>query len=273
MSLENVEPSRPLKWVPLLAPEAEGITLVADAIVWRVPSSLVYRQINPPKKLLLHFLRLHTAGTEKVLDFAKRWGCLALCEHGLPATHNASCTVCLREPVNQWRALSRQAASILRIRDTLSLEQRPAPDDWKLALSFAALAGKRRAKADLDDSSPLLYRGFNQNELGQCVQAWLDAARIGPRLTWSNRERRYRVSFSPLRFWYPNLFSHLAMELMLAVADVGRLAVCFGCGREYAPSKRRPAEGRRNFCESCGRKAAVRLAVRRFRSRARQEQG
>jgi len=267
------DPMRPLKWTGLLVLGRDDITLTDGMLAWQLRLDS-YREIRPPKGLLLRFIGLHDKGARAFLRFAQNWGVLGLCEHGLPATHDPYCSMSQREPVERWRSLSVQARAILNLRDTLNRGGRPSAStsDWDLALSFAAHLGDAWAKTltELTASGASgLYRGFHQNELSQCVQAWLDAARIGPRVTWNRQEKHYQITLKPSQFWRPNLFAHLAMELMLAVADVERLAICSGCGGAYTPSGKRPAECKRSFCVSCGRKASVRLAVRRFRERKR----
>jgi len=267
----NAEPMRPVKWISLTVPESRDIALKDGLIVWRVTSPLSYRRVAVPKGLLARFLRLAEQKESAFLRFAQKWGCLALCEHGLPATHYYSCSLSLHEPVEQWRIFSREAHAILRIRDYLNRGERAGPADWILAHGMSARLGWRWAANFLAFATPRASRVLGRNELSQCVQAWLDAADIRPRLTWSERENSYQISWEPSKPWYPNLFAHIAMELMLSVANVERLAICSGCGIPYPSSrKKRPAESRRSFCPDCGRKAAVRLAVRRFREKAKQ---
>jgi hypothetical protein len=48
------------------------------------------------------------------------------------------------------------------------------------------------------------------------------------------------------------------------------VAICLACQRSYIPD-RRPDPTRRNYCPSCGRRAAVRDASRAYRERKRTE--
>ena len=81
------------------------------------------------------FLKLQSADGPKILEFAKRWGVLDLCWHGVPRHHDSldgfpmklppklatqpkelasrvaprGCLSCGREPLETWRFFSRQA--------------------------------------------------------------------------------------------------------------------------------------------------------------------
>ena len=65
-----------------------------------------------------------------------------------------------------------------------------------------------------------------------------------------------------------SLIGALCVQLLAATAGVG-FAVCSACGRPYVP-RRQPALGRRKYCPSCGRRAAVRAAKAAYRARQRE---
>ncbi len=62
------------------------------------------------------------------------------------------------------------------------------------------------------------------------------------------------------------LFGALALQLMSALTRTAGFAICSECGAAYVPS-RQPRRGQQNYCEGCGRPAALRHAQRKRRSR------
>jgi hypothetical protein len=62
------------------------------------------------------------------------------------------------------------------------------------------------------------------------------------------------------------LFGALVLQLMSAVTRTAGFAICSECGMAYVPS-RQPRRGQQNYCEGCGRPAALRHAQRKRRSR------
>jgi DNA-directed RNA polymerase subunit RPC12/RpoP len=64
----------------------------------------------------------------------------------------------------------------------------------------------------------------------------------------------------------PFAFPILALQLLLFVMGAQREAACSNCGRVYLPT-REPQKDRNHYCPACGRRAANRAAIRRFRER------
>lgn len=61
-----------------------------DLIYWSPfpPDGKSGRFIHSGPGLLDQFLKLADATPEKIRDYARRWGVLQICQHGLPASHN-----------------------------------------------------------------------------------------------------------------------------------------------------------------------------------------
>jgi hypothetical protein len=212
--LNSSEPNRPVKWIGLQVLGSADIVLVNGLLNWQLRLDN-YHSIRPPKGLLARFIGLHDKNERAYLRFAQRCGVLALCQHGLPATHARSCSSTQHEPVEQWRALAKQAHAIMRLRDAINRRERTDPADWNLALSVCANLGSewewaRRLTAQVPP--PRDYKYYHQNELGLCVQGWLDAAHISPWIRWNAQEKQYQITLMPSKFWEPNRFAHLAME-------------------------------------------------------------
>jgi len=262
---------RRLTWARLVAPKQADVSLDGGWIVSKDPMhypSADYRELVPPPDLLARFIGLRDQDAKRFGEFAKKYGGLALChDYGLPASHYFDCQPATRESVNRWRDLSMQAYTILRVRDLLNRGDEVLPTDWQTALGVAADSGGTISWANQARRRTSFTR-FGQRELAACVQGWLNVVQIGPRVTWDGKSSTYQLRLKPSESG-PNLFAHLALQLMQAVANVDRLAICSGCGNSYTPT-RRPNENRLNFCQSCGRRAAVRLAMRRKRKQDRE---
>ncbi len=153
-----------------------GIDLNGPRIVWSAAQASSYN--SPPiGECLDGFIRLANAPTEKVLQYARRWGVLALCdEHGMPVTHGCGnhplgefCHLQVREwegerpslrcdretwrkwtslepldadwywePINGWQAYSRLFKAILRVASRVSVGLLADVDDVQLLATYAA---------------------------------------------------------------------------------------------------------------------------------------
>ena len=98
------------------------------------------------------FTRLHDASDAEIGEFAREWGVLGFCEHGLPGIH-ASCWPALyfpspldpsnmpilwllggerpwKESIEDWRGLARHLRAIREAAHATSLDEEPDFDDW-----------------------------------------------------------------------------------------------------------------------------------------------
>lgn len=81
--------------IPLLAPLNSARIAIPDIrlqtndggpsrIEWRIPNE----QLSPPLSGCLdEFIKLRNAEDAKIVEFARRWGVLGICRHGLPGVH------------------------------------------------------------------------------------------------------------------------------------------------------------------------------------------
>src|SRR5579871_6732932 len=82
-----------VKLGPVCAPQRDAIQISDEKIIWRVgrPTEsgemLSLREIEPDSQLFTRFMKLHSADDKQLLDFARNYGVLGLCEHGLPMFH------------------------------------------------------------------------------------------------------------------------------------------------------------------------------------------
>lgn len=117
----------PKEW---LVPEV--IELRGARVCWRptkpAPTFLGYQQAYskraPGSGLLEQFVAVGDAPDEDIVRYARHWGVLAICTHGLPASHDPRCApmelpsrhgLVFWEPVQSWRFFSRHAQAMLEI--------------------------------------------------------------------------------------------------------------------------------------------------------------
>jgi hypothetical protein len=241
---------------------------------------------------------------------AERWGVLEICEHGLPRTHNpgrekmvSRVAKTLREvpfelpcfplgydlrvatgrakgplrcwtPLTAWAQLSRRARAILNIAARLHQEQAGDLRDWHVLLGrgetfeiWKAHGSLPRRIGDWDRAARRLWGsrlGFERWQLVLLLGDWLRIADVRPMVEW-------QAGAVALRMYVPTLFSAIAMQLVLAIGRADALAICAHCRRSYIP-KRKPVEGRRNFCQDCREKGIpMRYVMDDRRRRERRE--
>lgn len=218
------------------------------------------------------FVRVKTP--EDVLRFARRYGYLALCEHGLPATHNwtgekAGCyplgwhqRVC-REPVERWVHYASEARALVSIAAELQQGKEGQEESWQALLDRyreddprLELARNCRATAE-----------GRRSLLSSLVNEWLARANARLSLTWNAAKSRWDLMMRG------TTFTILATQLMFAIGGAHRLAICDACGQPYLREGRAPQSGRLNFCPRCrGTRKANTLRQRRYRAKKRAQQ-
>jgi hypothetical protein len=232
-----------------------------------------YGREQSPRGMLDAFVGLDVPGD--VLQFARRYGPLALCDHGKPATHNWTAEkpgcypkdwqqgIC-REPLERWFYYVREARATLLIAAALHQVEGGPEDAWQVLLERyegddMTLAVAQRAK----DSA-----AGRQSLVCEAVNSWLALANARFSLGWKDGKK-------------PNLslrgttFTVLATQMMFAIARAHRLAICDACSHPYLREGRAPQSGRLNFCSKCsGTKMAntIRQQAYRKRKRLRDEQ-
>lgn len=257
-----------------------------DVLKWHVETEVLTSEersnpwVSSRPPLLRTFLNLADATSEEIARFAARWGILGLCEpHGLPVTHPPAfasaqlisrgfaikwdsqpttvgadnCTVSGdlggTESIESWRCLSAFVGALLRVAGSLHTGRFGDPGDW------GVLVGDYWW--DRETTPPHLLK----HVLAQIIDALLQVAGVRVRFTWV-------VGPPEVVFTTHSLMAALAVQVSLAATQRDGFAICSGCQRFYIPS-RRPSSGRRNYCQECGRPAALRDAQRDRRLRLR----
>ncbi len=231
------------------------------------------RQVFP--NVLYQFIRLSEQSPARILQFARRWGLLGLCEHGLPATHHVDdrdgqervvlipyggCTPAPAESIVHWRTYSSRFRTFIETAQRLH-------------------RGETIADGGLWDIIGRPYRGYfiggarnslsrQKQRFARAVNIQLAASGIQPVIHWNRGEPV--VGFGVFGVVRTSLFSALAMQLALTVTDC-KVAICSGCHTTYRPQRRTHA-GQMNYCVDCrNAHVDVKARVQRLRDRRRAE--
>jgi hypothetical protein len=222
------------------------------------------------------------AADDGVLKFAAKWGVIAFCEHGLPYRHCQTNDCFCRpvepflgksecepmrignrwaDPLVYWRRLSAIAAAILNIAADVNLGRPGKESDWRLA-DIEYMHGL--------EPSGTMYRTMGgrstsvaRRSLSSLITDWLRIGDIFPIFRWGRDRGQWEMV---LGCPHEALFGYIGLSLMMAVSEKGGLAICSCCHNSYIPS-RRPNPERRNYCPTCGKRAAWRDAARERRAR------
>jgi hypothetical protein len=222
-----------LGWANLL--ESSKTLVPEDA--WIEGDNLLYTiewQNRDPAGMLDAFLRIEDAAD--VLKFAGRFGVLALCEHGVPFTHNPpggfgssehGCYFSFhptlyrvaQEPIARWLFWVQDAKKIIELAARIGQNADSEPESDRILVAL-----------EIDD--------------------WLRYGAVRPSIEW--RGESPSLSFEA----WP--FGLLALQMLFAVAGAAQVALCDGCGKPYLP-RRKPRPDQRHFCTHCGERGAARL--------------
>lgn len=238
------------------------------------------RTVQSERRALDEFVALHVAPPEGIRRFARRWGTLDICEHGLPSSHNPSasgpqgvdrgnptpCSPRMRksgngrwekfEPLEEWRHYSQQiagmlllAANVLSGREAYTRSRQSERD--KIAREVNELArlspqGRVRASERKRLEAILKQSNFESDRamLSSSLTHWLQMGGVMPLVTWTGT-RAVAVVFG-----IHNLFASLAMQLALAIARSDGIAICSSCSTAFVPT-RRPVADERRYCHPC----------------------
>lgn len=256
-----------LRWRPpeSIRPEGRGLR-------WRQTGEYIQAAAG----MLEGFLRLASGPEARILQYARKWGVLGLCKHGLPYlgmphTRLAWCELQRErgtgahygawESFDSWRLYSKSAGSVLSVAAYLHRDRLAPADDVRAACALVTPTVQRLlghepedSVATLDDQRVLVDGLVN-------LWLWLGGVRIV--FDWS---RQGAVIGLGGHAWHHGLFGALAVQLMLAVCRSDGLALCSACSKPYAPRRRLKAR-QRSYCPKCGRRAAIRDAARDYRTR------
>jgi len=257
-----------------------ALRLDGDRLVYR-PGTAAAGEAIDYTGALGAFLRIKD--TDGVREFAQRYGPLALCAHGVPATHNPTiddpvgidrglgCRPIRRttddgedeytEPVAAWLRLAAQARAILDVAASLHHNRRPDARSWRLAMGYGEDGTGATAPTPIDSERLADYREWLSIE----INGWLRLDPPRPVFRWRPRPDVVLVC---------GTFGHIALQLAAACAGTADLMRCDSCRQPYVRKGRRAQAGRRNYCPGCRDSGAPQRDARRdFRQRQAQQRG
>lgn len=241
------------------APHGDLIALSSCGrfLLWRAgthPRDL-FRTIKPQRGTLERFLRLADVPAENILAYARRWGVLGLCRHGLPMNHaGALCDPAfldgqIAEPLTSWRALAKAAAALLRLNAFARLDRMGRTDVlsslWHDALWLPAQQFDWARK--MPKGSRRAFAHFGRREAAMIATEWLRAGGVCVQVQWDQPSFRFELAPNAAM---PNLFGALAIALAFEMAGLEAWALCAGCGELMQPSPN-AGSGTRRFCPGC----------------------
>jgi hypothetical protein len=185
--------------------------------------------------VLDEFVELAEGNDSKILEYARTWGVLELCQHGLPYMHGrphehfrlpppdpafrrrkptSKCLPLGIERLAVWRFFSRQANALLRIAASLQQEKLGDSSDWALVLR--------------DRVSPKGNVESHRDCWADVVDSWMTLGDVRPHIDL--------ISHS-ITWARTDLFGELAVQLALVGVRADGQVHCTNCGRVYAPRK------------------------------------
>jgi transposase-like protein len=210
--------------------------------------------------LLAEFPKLADASPSAIRNYARRWGVLKICAHGLPCGHNPPPVVGMEsglvtwcyplgwpdtcwEPLDRWRHFARQTRAMLNIAAYVHAGKPGRPEDWQTVYEDA----KTDAWQHVHQGGPFWERltcEAARARLGLLLDERLALGHVRPQLTWSGKTHEIVLKGS-------GLFGALTAQLLMVISRTDGLLICSGCGQAYDPKPRRPRAGTRHYCQTC----------------------
>ena len=278
-------------WIPgSIELDVEG-----DRLIWERSGEPQARVVHPSPGVLTDFIRLAGGSPSDFLAFARRWGVLALCEHGLPHTHNPAGTEPGRrwmgngcrpvklgdhvgdgayvDDLESWRYLATRVNAIVKLTAQVRRGVVAPLDDWRLATGIPEALARDEYWPEATSSEALIWY---PERLAGAVQELIEIGNVEPRIQSTDRGD-FVVSFGPGRMAgfadFGGTFAAVATQLAFMMARQDDLAICSGCGEPYSLEvDGRPKVAGRTWCKRC-RDAGVPARVRQRDSRARRKAG
>jgi hypothetical protein len=216
------------------------------------------KHYTPPDLLAKFCAIAESANTDSsAVTFARKWGMLGLCQHGLPLGHSGV-TRCPPRPYEEsehWLTFARCLECMQRL--GLSLNRGTYGDDLDWEIADLVLVGPDFPPWDssmrhLIGSSLQTARTHYQILVRRLIQI----CELRPRFHWSANRWNIDMDSESLS----NLPAILATQLMLTVGEAKRMLKCASCPRWFIPTR-----NQRKYCSHCGIRAAWREAATRKR--------
>ena len=246
-------------------------------------AGFAWRRIErkPPADLLERFCRIADSDdTDAAVEaFARRWGLLGLCEHGLPhlceghTVVRGSITPCGWtgvESFDHWKRLALASDSMLRIGLALNRGKPGDQNDWELAASgICGDAGEEllgdwwaegiAPRLNDDEITRRTTKGLRVARIDYAIlmRRLIDISHLQPMFETSGRNWNIEMGSTQSM---SNIPAILTAQLILRVGSSGKQIKCSACHRWFIPRR-----NQRKYCDRCGIRAAWRAANRKRR--------
>lgn len=215
--------------------------------------------------MLNAFLLLPSRSAGAVLQFASRFGVLALCVHSRPNGHTyinggeyKHCPSLDVEPVALWMRWANTFRAIASLASELHRGAPGAATDWALLESLQAEHGV-----------PIYHQSRDRLGLAGYVNQLIGLAGLSWRFFWEEDERP-GLELTAANVANVSVFWVLVRELIFMLARSEKPVFCGECGALIISPARRPTATRRAYCETCRKlNAKNRVGQRARRDRAR----
>lgn len=272
---------RPLQAAGWLVPPR--ILLEREALLWSVGPKGYHecRRETPSAGLLEQFVRLVDAPADRILTFSRRFGMLGVkkprdkpkpeewrvlnkrygSDYGYSVLETPSYGrgMCGGEPVKNWRFWAEKFSAALEIGVSLSHDKYGDARTWHTIFEGEYLPPIKGSYVLPEGVTDRDVFKETRGEFYTQIESWLTLGDVSLRLDYEGKG---------LMFATDTLFSGLVLQLASSLCGSGGFAICACCAKPYAPV-RQPTPATRHYCKECGRRAAVRDAVRDFRARRR----
>ncbi len=256
----------------IAVPRAVSLDMEETILRWSPAYDWVYQE--PTFGMLADFVDLGTASPSGILGFARRWGVLGFCEHGLPASHDLLSPTgrtfgcdplrdekSLRtgggwEPLSLWRDYARWARAILSAAVEIGGGSPDVPGcDSEFVRSGLAMESVTGPYA-------VQRRAPSCQDIAEGVNRWLALGDVRPAV-WPGEDETAELTilYGGAESGYRpecRLFGALAIQLMQSVTG-DTLPVRCPCGRLFKRTKRN-----RKYCLKCGKKGRWRKSSKRY---------
>lgn len=201
-----------------------------------------------------------------MLAFARTFGVLGLCQHGLPFGHMmldtapTSCRWSTREPLALWHLFAREALAIRNLGKALlpqHMSRVGAREDWRALVrawqhrNYPRVTATRRRNdiEHLVDAIIAATRAERRMIVARSIEAGLVDAGVRPSLTWGDDLLQVRLNYGT------GITAVVARMLMSDITNTETPSACANCGDDI-PAHRRWCS--RPECQQAARAQATR---------------
>lgn len=254
---ENGQLGRSVDTLYVLRPNGVGLDVERRVLQYRTDSPLVADAFRPD--VLDSFVALADASDERICEFAQRYGVLEVEPLSKPGWYE--------EDLARWHYWAARARAILSASASLHQDQPVSDEDWKAmdaptAEAWTQIFSKRSGLTHRQRSL-----GIGRAAVGDLLNDFLQVTGVRPCFTWLHGGSGIMLTnlTGPFDEGGLSLAGVLAVQLVLACSGAQSIATCSGCQMPYTRRWHSP-KGRRNYCPSCGKRAAWRDSKRARRS-------